>query len=72
MENEDSYARGLELFFQQINQKIKEDPDYQIEDLEKEIGEWAICCGFSSRKFLEYYKNNVQRSDPDTGSGTDI
>ena len=72
MDNEDSYARGLELFFQHINKKIKEDPDYQIQDLEKEIGEWAICCGFSSRKFLEYYKNNAQQSDPDTRSGTDI
>ena len=72
MDNEDSYARGLELFFQHINKKIKENPDYQIEDLEKEIGDWAICCGFSSRKFLEYYKNNVQQSDPDTRSGTDI
>lgn len=72
MDDDDSYARGLELFFQHINKKIKEDPEYQVGDLEKEIGEWALCCGFSSRKFLEYYKNNVQQSESNTGSGTDI
>ena len=65
------YASGLELFFQQINEQIKKNSDYQLDDLEKEIIKWANDCGFSPRKFLEYYKNNEQ-NNPDTESTSDI
>mgnify|MGYP000043918287 CR=1 FL=1 len=57
------YASGLELFFQQINEQIKKNSDYQLDDLEKEIIKWANDCGFSPRKFLEYYKNYEQNKD---------
>ena len=71
MEDEDNYNRGLEIFFQLVNEQIKKNPDYQINDLEIEIINWAKECGFSPRKFLEYYKKNEQNKT-DTGPSSTI
>jgi len=71
MDNPENYSRALKLFFQQINEQVKKNPNYQIDNFENEIINWAKYCGFSPRKFLEYYKNNDQNT-PDTGSNSDI
>lgn len=71
MDDEDNYNRGLEIFFQLVNEQIKKNPDYQIDDLETEIINWAKECGFSPRKFLEYFKNHEQGKD-DPGSDSNI
>ena len=63
MDDEDSYKRGLKIFFQLVNEQIKKNPNYQVDDFETEIIKWANDCGFSPRKFLEYYKNYEQNKD---------
>jgi hypothetical protein len=71
MDDEDSYKRGLKIFFQLVNEQIKKNPDYQVDDLENEIIKWAKECGFRPRKFLEYYKTHEQDKD-DSGPASDI
>lgn len=71
MDDLENYSRGLKLFFQHVNEQVKQNPNYQIDDFENEIISWAKDCGFSPRKFLEYYKNNEQ-NNPDTESTSDI
>lgn len=60
MTDEDKCSRAAELFYQNIQQQIKKNPDYTIEDMQELAYQWAMNCGFDHPKCFVEYINNIE------------
>lgn len=60
MTDEDKCSRAADLFYQHIERKVKENPDYTVENMSEFAYDWAMCCGFSHPKCFVKYIEDIE------------
>ena len=67
MTDEDKCSHAAKLFYQTIEEEIKKNPDFIIDDITSYSYDWAVNCGFDNpRCFVKYiedieYEKETQR-----------